>query len=68
MHEEKRELKGYLYDDEGGGKAYLDSGELREIAASCIEVANWLEDRADKAANVKVRGAPVAKPQRNRRT
>ena len=51
VNEQKRELKGYLHDDEGGDKAYLDSGELREIAASCIEVANWLDDRADKTAN-----------------
>ncbi|MBQ0917499.1 hypothetical protein KBW71_03520 [Hydrogenophaga aromaticivorans] len=39
-------VKGYMHDDEGGGKVYLDSGDLRTIAAGCIEVADWLEKRA----------------------
>lgn len=40
--------KGYMWDSESGegGKVYLDSGELRELANSCIEVANWLDERA----------------------
>lgn len=44
---ELKEIKGYMYDDEDCcGKVYLDSGELRELAAACIEVADWLDKRA----------------------
>ena len=40
------ELKGYTFDTEGeGGKAYLDNNDLRNIAAGCLEVAQWLEER-----------------------
>jgi len=51
VHEHLRELKGYMHDDEGGGKVYLDAGELRELAAACNEVADWLDKRADAVAN-----------------
>lgn len=46
---QNREVKGYMYDDEGGGKVYLSADELREMAASCIEVADWLDKRAEHA-------------------
>lgn len=42
----ERQLKGYMYDDEGGGKVYLDSSELRELATACNEAADWLDKRA----------------------
>lgn len=58
VKEQSRELKGYMHDDEGGGKVYLDAGELREIAAACTEVADWLDKRADAVPNVDVTGAP----------
>lgn len=47
VNAQHREVKGYMHDDEGGGKVYLHASELREIAASCIEVADWLDKRAD---------------------
>ncbi len=47
MHAEKRELKGYTIDKDGDtAKTYYDSVELRELAGSCIEVADWLDRRA----------------------
>lgn len=49
--EESRELKGYMHNDEGGGKVYLDAGELRELAAACNEVAAWLDKRAESVPN-----------------
>ena len=47
VHAQNREVKGYMTDDEGCGKVYLDAGQLREIAASCNEVADWLDKRAE---------------------
>lgn len=45
---EKKMLKGrindpFLEDD----RTYYDSGELRELAAACTEVADWLDKRAE---------------------
>lgn len=40
-----RELKGYI-----DGKCYYDSKDLRELAAACIEAADWLDLRAAMAA------------------
>jgi hypothetical protein len=49
-HAKNRELKGYIAADEGeDGRTYLNSRDLREIAASCIEAADWLDKRADAA-------------------
>lgn len=42
----RKELKGYMHDEGGGGKVYIDAGELRELAQSCNEVADWLDKRA----------------------
>lgn len=42
----EKQLKGYMHDDDGGCKVYLDSGELRELAQACIEAADWLDKRA----------------------
>jgi hypothetical protein len=40
------EIKGYMLDADGdGGKTYLTSAELRDLAAACIEVADWLDER-----------------------
>ena len=47
VHVAQRELKGYLHSDDGDdGRTYLDSGDLRKIAAACIEAAGWLDKRA----------------------
>ena len=47
VREENRTLKGNMYDGEGGASVYLNSGELRELAAACNEVAVWLDKRAN---------------------
>lgn len=48
---ERKELKGYTVDDDGDHvKTYYDSDELRELAAACTEVADWLDRRADASA------------------
>ncbi len=39
----QREVKGYI-----DGKCYYDSTELRTMAAHFIEVANWLDKRAEQ--------------------
>lgn len=42
-----KELKGYMIDKGGdAGKVYLSASDLRELAAACIEAADWLERRA----------------------
>ena len=41
-------LKGYKLGTDGEcGKAYVDSGELRELAQACIAVADWLDALPD---------------------
>lgn len=49
---ENRQIKGYMLDpDDGeGGKVYLDSNELRALAESCEEMAEWLDARAAPSA------------------
>lgn len=44
---DKKTVKGYMYDNQGGGKVYFDSGELKELSAACIEVADWLVRRSE---------------------
>lgn len=46
VHINEKMLKGYTYDDEGGGKTYWSSDDLRGIAAACTEAAEWLDKRA----------------------
>ena len=48
---ESREVKGAMYDDDCGGavKTYYSSADLRDIAAACVEVADWLDKRGDAA-------------------
>ena len=47
VHADRREIKGVTVDDDGDHvKTYYDSGELRELAAACSEVADWLDKRA----------------------
>lgn len=43
-----RQIKGYMIDCNSGEgcKVYLSSEELRKIAIACIEVADWLDNRA----------------------
>ncbi len=46
---EHKTVKGHMADQngDGNGKVYLDSGELRELALACNEVADWLDKRAE---------------------
>lgn len=46
VHTQEREVKGYTFDEDGGGKTYWTSYDLRNIASACIEVADWLDSRA----------------------
>lgn len=42
-------VKGYTYDDNGeGGKTYWSSDHLRDIVNACIEVADFLDERANE--------------------
>lgn len=46
---QNREVKGYALGEDGDGyKTYWTSEDLRKIAAACNEVADWLDERADK--------------------
>ena len=43
-----REVKGQLVDEDNCGcTTYLNSTELRDVAVSLLEVAQWLDDRAN---------------------
>jgi len=54
VHAKSRELKGYLHAEEGeDGRTYIDANELRELAAACVEAADWLDKRAALAEGVK---------------
>jgi hypothetical protein len=45
-----RMVKGMLYDPEDGPvHAYFDSRDLRQMAAGMVEVADWLDKRAEEA-------------------
>lgn len=46
VKEENKEVKGWG----DGGKIYWGAEDLREIAAACLEVADWLEKRAAREA------------------
>lgn len=47
-----RTVKGCMLCDSGEeGSVYLDSGELRELARACNEVADWLDKRAVEEGN-----------------
>lgn len=37
------ELKGYMHDDDGGGKVYWSADDLRKMAAHFIEVSDWMD-------------------------
>lgn len=40
-------VKGYMTDGSGdAGRVYFDPSDLRGLAAACLEVADWLENRA----------------------
>lgn len=40
-------VKGYMIDGSGdAGRVYFDPSDLRGLAAACLEVADWLENRA----------------------
>lgn len=42
-----RAVKGWTYEDGECGKTYWTSDDLRQIAAACIEAADWLDRRAE---------------------
>ena len=46
---EDKLIKGYMYDDDGGGKCYLSSKELRELSEDLLIIAIFLEQRAPGA-------------------
>lgn len=49
FHAENREVKGYMLDGEGeSGKVYWTSKDLHEIASACLDVADWLDRRAEE--------------------
>jgi len=50
VNEFHRELKGTAIDFEDGSttKDYLSSNKLRNLAAACIEAADWLDKRAQQ--------------------
>ena len=41
-------VKGYMADDDGIGKVYLNSRDLRAMAEDLASVAEWLDQRADQ--------------------
>lgn len=44
---ERKEIKGLTFGEYGKSvRTYYDSGELRELTKACIEVADWLDRRA----------------------
>ncbi len=50
LAERDREVKGWLNDGESGASsAYWSSGRLRAMAAHFVEVADWLDRRAETA-------------------
>lgn len=51
VNEKNKEVKGYMLDEDCGCSVYLSSDELREMAESFIEVANWLDKRAEEEVN-----------------
>lgn len=54
-----RLVKGWTCDDEGVGKTYYSSDDLRQIAAACNEVADWLDKRStDEKPNAAMSGRP----------
>lgn len=47
LNPDYREVKGSMLGEYGDAeKTYFSSKELRELAASCSEVADWLDKRA----------------------
>lgn len=41
-------MKGFMFDEIGSHKTYLTSDEFREMAEDFIEIAIWLEQRANR--------------------
>ena len=39
-------IKGFMHDEDGGGKVYLSSSELMELSEDFVVVAKFLEERA----------------------
>lgn len=50
VNPDHREVKGSMLGEYGDAeKTYFSSSELRELAAACSEVADWLDKRAAAA-------------------
>jgi hypothetical protein len=47
---ENKEIKGWI---EGEGKVYFNSEDLSKMAAHFIEIASWLDNRANDAVGKK---------------
>lgn len=50
IHDANREVKGWLFDADATSnvrKTFWHSRDLRMIALSCVEVADWLDRRAE---------------------
>jgi hypothetical protein len=47
---EQKLVKGYMFDDECGhdAKTYFGPDDLRQMAAGMVEVADWLDKRAEQ--------------------
>ena len=57
----ERLVKGAMYDPDcdGAVKTYYSSDDLRQIAAACNEVADWLDKRStDEKPNAAMSGRP----------
>jgi hypothetical protein len=50
VHAAHKQVKGTMYDsDYGVDKTYFSSNDLRQMAAGMVEVADWLDKRAQEA-------------------
>lgn len=46
-----KQIKGYKQEEDGTVSVYYDSSDLRMVAAACIEVAEFLDKRAECPTN-----------------
>lgn len=46
VYAENKEVKGWIEEE---GKTYINSADLRVMAVHFLEVADWLDKRADAA-------------------
>lgn len=50
VNKQDREVKGWAYDHDLDYvvKSYYTSDDLREISRACLEIADWLDTRAEQ--------------------